>query len=148
MHAVDWGTFELTVAPLAAVGRRRLHGRVAYLGTIRGDGAPRVHPVTPIVSDDALYTFMEPTSPKAKDLRRDPSFTLHAGVEDNNGGEGEFAFSGQAELVTDAAERQRAVAASSYVPAERYIVFALNVSEAVCTLYGEDGPSRTRWPSG
>ena len=148
MHAVDWGTFERAAPPLAAVGRTRLHGRVAYLGTIRGDGAPRVHPVTPIVSKHVLYIFMEPTSPKGKDLRRDPRFTLHAGVEDNNGGEGEFALSGKAGLVTDAAERQRAVAASSYVPAERYILFALNVSEALCTTYEEDGPSRTRWPNG
>lgn len=133
---------------MAVVGRTRLHGRVAYLGTIRGDGAPRFHPVTPIVSDDALFIFMEPTLPKGKDLRCDPRFTLHAGVEDNNGGEGEFTFSGEAGIVTDAAERQRAVAASSYVPAERYVLFALTVSEALCTIYGENGHSRTRWASG
>ncbi len=148
MPTVDWATFERSAPEIGGAGRRRLHGRVAYLGTIRKDGSPRVHPVTPIVSADALYIFMEPTSPKGKDLERDPRFTLHAGVEDNNGGQGEFALSGEARLVRDSAGRERAVAASSYAPAERYILFALSLSEALHTTYGDAGPLRQRWSSG
>ncbi len=148
MTAVDWATFERSAPELAEAGRRRLHGRVAYLGTIRKDGSPRVHPVTPLVAADAVYIFMEPISPKGKDLQRDARFTLHAGVEDNNGGQGEFALSGEARLVIDSAERQRVVAASSYAPAERYILFALSPSQALYTTYGDAGPLRQRWSSG
>jgi hypothetical protein len=36
---------------------------VAYLGTLRADGSPRVNPVTPIVGEQ-LFLFMEPTSLK------------------------------------------------------------------------------------
>jgi hypothetical protein len=41
----------------------------AYLATVRSDGRPRFHPVTPIIADNALFVFMEPTSPKGRDLR-------------------------------------------------------------------------------
>ena len=147
MACVDWATFERAAPELAAAGRERLHGRVAYFGTIRRDGSPRVHPVTPIVSGDALYIFMEPTSPKGKDLERDARFTIHAGVEDIEGGRGEFALAGEASMVSGEA-RQRAVAAASYVPAERYILFQLSVGEVMHTAYGPAGPVRQRWASG
>ncbi|MGH2405330.1 MAG: pyridoxamine 5'-phosphate oxidase family protein, partial [bacterium] len=51
---------------------------MAYLATLRGDGAPRVHPVTPIVGEGRLFLFMEPTSPKGHDLRRDGRYALHS----------------------------------------------------------------------
>lgn len=148
METVDWGAFAGAAPELAAAGQERLDGRVAYLGTIRKDGAPRIHPVTPIISEAGVYVFMEATSPKGHDLRRDSRFTLHAGVEDNNGGGGEFVISGEARLVSDGAERQRAIAASSYPPAARYLLFTLTVSEALHTVYDGEAPSRTRWASG
>jgi hypothetical protein len=37
---------------------------------------------------------MEPTSPKAADLRRDPRYALQCGVEDDRGGGGEFHVTG------------------------------------------------------
>jgi hypothetical protein len=36
----------------------RLHGQVAYLATTRSNGAPRVHPVTPIIGGGHLFIFM------------------------------------------------------------------------------------------
>ena len=65
---MTWGDLERADPELAAAGARRLHGRVAYLATVSPDGAPRVHPVTPIVGDGLLFVFMEPTSPKGADL--------------------------------------------------------------------------------
>lgn len=55
--------------------------RIAYLATTARDGAPRVHPVSPFISEQELYVFMEPTSPKGDDLRRDGRFALHAPVD-------------------------------------------------------------------
>src|SRR5215510_3544343 len=97
----SWQEFTQQAPELAAFGKTRLQGRVAYLGTIRADGDPRVHPVTPIIGDEHLFLFMEPTSPKGKDLQRDARYTLHCSVEDSSGGGGEFYVRGQATLNTD-----------------------------------------------
>ena len=72
----------------------RLLAAPAYLATVRTSGAPRVHPVTPIFTEAGLYLFMEPTSPKAADLRERDRFALHNGVPDNAGTGGEASVSG------------------------------------------------------
>ena len=130
---------------LAQIGQARLHGQVSYLATTRANGAPRVHPVTPIVGSGKLFVFMEPTSPKGKDLMRDGRYALHCGVEDNSGGKGEFYVWGNGHLVTDAAVRATAAAASIYTPADRYILFELDVTRARSTIYDENGPSHQSW---
>src|SRR5918992_547093 len=66
---VSWGEFKELAPELAAFGDGRLRLPPAYLATVRRNGAPRVHPVTPIIDVEALFVFMEPTSPKARDLR-------------------------------------------------------------------------------
>ena len=133
---------------LAAFGAGRLHRIPSYLATVRPDGGPRVHPVTPIISADHLFLFMEPTSPKGRDLRERASYALHNGVPDNEGTGGEFHLRGTANLVVD--EKLRAVALSSagYIPLERYILFELHVTEARCNGYGDVTlPSPTHWRS-
>ena len=48
----SWSEFSKQAPELAAYGAKRLGGdRVAYLGTLRPDGGPRVHPVTPILGE-------------------------------------------------------------------------------------------------
>ncbi len=67
-----WQEFAAAAPELAAFGERRFReAEVAYLATVRPDGSPRVHPVTPVLCEGNLYLFMEPTSPKSQDLRRD-----------------------------------------------------------------------------
>lgn len=146
---MSWAHLVAANPGLATHGRDRLHGRVCYLATVRADGSPRVHPVTPDITDDALYVFMEPTSPKGHDLRRDSRYALHAGVEDNEGGGGEFLVTGRAIPVDSAAERAIAAAASPYQPvADRYILFRLDVEHAMRTTYGDGRPVRERWDAG
>jgi nitroimidazol reductase NimA-like FMN-containing flavoprotein (pyridoxamine 5'-phosphate oxidase superfamily) len=142
---VNWAAFAAAAPELAVEARRRLHGRVSYLATLRVDGSPRVHPVTPIVDGERLFLFMEPTSPKGHDLRRDPRYALHCGVEDTSGGAGEVIVRGRAEAVGDPGLRSAAIAAAPYEPAERYVLFVLGVEEVVLTRYGEGGPQRERW---
>ena len=50
---------------------------LAYLATLRADGAPRVNPMCPILHDGGLYAFLIP-GPKRDDLLRDPRFAMHA----------------------------------------------------------------------
>ena len=142
---MSWQNLENENPELAQTGQRRLHGRVSYLATVRSNGAPRVHPVTPIIGEGRLFVFMEPTSPKGKDLVRYGRYALHCGVENTSGGEGEFYVWGSAHLITDAATRALAVQVSSYQPAERYILFELDVDRARGTTYGEEGPVHQSW---
>ena len=54
---MSWQSLENNHPELAAFGAERLNGNVAYLATVRQDGSPRVHPVTPIilVVEDAAF---------------------------------------------------------------------------------------------
>jgi hypothetical protein len=140
-----WNEFASAAPEIAAYGLKRLNGRVAYLGTVRENGRPRVHPVTPIISDQRLFIFMEPTSPKGRDLEREGHYVLHCSVEDSSGGQGEFYVRGIAERLDDAVSRQEAIAASSYKPQERYILFTLSVEYAFMNLYSDDGSDTKRW---
>jgi hypothetical protein len=82
---MSWKDFEEANPELAAFGLERFKSGVAYLATVRKDGSPRVHPVTPIVGDGYLFVFMEPTSPKGYDLRRDGRYAMHSAVSDSSG---------------------------------------------------------------
>ena len=66
---VTWQAFETEAPELASFGRERIDRRVSFLATVRGDGGPRVHPVTPWILDGHLYVRMYATSPKVADLR-------------------------------------------------------------------------------
>jgi hypothetical protein len=49
---------------------------LGFLATVRRDGGPRVHPMCPVITDDALFAFIEP-GPKLGDLRRDGRYAMH-----------------------------------------------------------------------
>jgi hypothetical protein len=139
-----WREFSQQAPELAAFGEARFGSGVAYLGTIRADGGPRVHPVTPIIGEQ-LFLFMEPTSPKGKDLERDPRFTLHCSVEDSSGGGGEFYIRGRAARSIDPLMREQAVKAASYSPSDRYILFVLSIEFAFMNIYVNGNATPRRW---
>lgn len=144
---VIWSVFAADAPALEAFGRARLERRVAYLATVRGDGAPRVHPVSPFIGAGSLYLYMEPTSPKAADLRRDARYALHGGVENDGGGGGEFYVTGEAREIAEAPTRAQAFAAAraaGYQPAERHVVFELLLARVLATTY-DGGRKRERW---
>jgi hypothetical protein len=144
----QWHSFARAAPALAAFGQSCLERppTVSYLGTIAADGLPRVHPVTPIVGDGRLFLFMEPTSPKVRDLRERRVFALHNGVPDGDGTGGEFFVRGLAEPVEDPAGRSVAAAAANFEAADRYVLFELTVAEARCIGYGDVTlPDPRRW---
>jgi hypothetical protein len=143
-----WSQFAVAAPELEAFGRSRIEDKIAYLATSRADGGPRVHPVSPFIAEGRLFIYMEPTSPKGHDLRRDPRYALHCSVEDNSGGQGEFCIKGRAEEVNDQALRTKAfrqAEARGYDPKERYVLFELMIEEAQSTVYVDDGPVRNKW---
>jgi len=140
-----WADFADEEPDLAMFGVERFQQGVAFLATVRADGAPRVHPVTPIVGEGRLFLFMEPTSPKGHDLRRDGRYMLHSLVTDQEGSGGEFLVHGRAAPVDDAAGRATAARAASYQPDDRYILCDLGVDGAASTVYDQGQPVRRRW---
>lgn len=130
---------------LAAYGASRFTDRVAYLATVRKDGTPQVHPVSPILRQNRLFVFMYPTSPKAHDLQRGSAYMLHCAVEGNDGGEGEFYVQGKAEQVHDPAlwELVRPGHADEF--GVRYILFEFSVDRAFSMIYVGDDTAINRW---
>jgi hypothetical protein len=142
----SWGEFAAAEPELASFGADRLARPPAYLATVRGDATPRVHPVTPVVTLDGLFVFMEPASPKGRDVRERGRYALHNGVPDTDGTGGEFSVSGRGRLVEDAVIRATAERAASYDPAATYVLFELLVNEARCNGYGDvELPEHRRW---
>jgi hypothetical protein len=71
---------------------------LAYLATVRTDGAPRVHPFCPIFAAGRVFAAIPRSSPKGNDLRRDGRYVIHAlpGTDD-----AEFSLRGTATEVDD-----------------------------------------------
>ncbi len=93
---------------MAEFGRRLFYQfgvGLGFIGTVRKDGGPRLHPMCPLLFDGNLYAFIE-RGPKYHDLRRDPRYALHAfpAARDDH----EFFITGRAELVATADPRQHA----------------------------------------
>ena len=74
-----WKEFEGAQPEMAAAGSKLLYHfgpGLAFLATVRRDGAPRLHPICPTIVDGRLYVIIG-KSPKRGDLRRDGRFALH-----------------------------------------------------------------------
>lgn len=142
-----WDDFAAEHPALAVFGAERLQRSTAYLATLRADGAPRVHPVAPVIGGGRLLLFMEPTSPKGDDLRERGSYALHNGVIGTGTG-GEFFISGTGRPCDDPDVRHAANEAASYEVEERWVLFELDVTTARCKGYGDvELPEPKTWTS-
>jgi hypothetical protein len=145
---MTWKLFSHSAPELALFGEQRMNGRICYLATVRLDGSPRVHPVSPFITGEHLYIHMEPTSPKKHDLMRDPRFAMHCSVADNSGGTGEFVIRGRGKLIIDAALCNLAFEQAKEMglePKQRYVLFEFSIEEAMSTIYQDEGPVRQKW---
>lgn len=145
MEAVPWAVLEREDVALAAFGQARLDGKVAYLATLRKDGRPRAHPVTPIIGDGHVFIFLEPSSPRTRDLEENPDFCLHCAMSDSSGSSGEFQTTGIAVKVPDKETRDLAESISNFRPSVRSLLFELYITDALSTAYRNGQPKRRRW---
>jgi hypothetical protein len=153
---LTWAEFARARPDLAEAGRRLLYQfgvGLAFLATVRPDGGPRLHPMCPLVTDDALLGFIQP-SPKRQDLHRDGRYALHAFPPEDN--EDAFYISGRAVLVDD---RQRRQAATDQFLAERELeaappgfdaqdLFEFHLDRCLWTAtsgHGDWNPRHTIW---
>lgn len=97
----SWSEFASAAPTLAATIRGALHqygAGLGYLATIRPDGGPRIHPVSPTVTGGGLYCCLLDT-PKRRDLERDSRYALHAFPAEET--DDEASLRGSVRLVTD-----------------------------------------------
>jgi hypothetical protein len=94
---VEWRRFK-RVAPKLASQIEEVFGRngLALIGTLRGDGFPRISPVEVFFLPGEALLGMMYRSKKAPDLLRDPRCVLHGTVSDPNGSEPELKLYGRA----------------------------------------------------
>jgi hypothetical protein len=139
-----WAELEIADPELGRFGRERLQGRVAFHATLRADGSPRVHPVSPWFGAGLLMVACRATSPKVEEFGRDGRYALHSaiGADDHEGEGGEFLVRGWMERVSDV---HPAALARPYEAAYELAVYACAVEEAVATSYDGDAPAYRRW---
>ncbi|MEX2158824.1 MAG: pyridoxamine 5'-phosphate oxidase [Dehalococcoidia bacterium] len=102
-----WSDFANAEPEMARRGRELLNIPVAYLATVRRDGAPRLHPLSPMFAEGRLFVAIQSSAPRRYDLLRDGRYSLH-GLPPMLGpdyDEFEINVTGRATLVRDATLR-------------------------------------------
>jgi len=153
---ISWSHFKAQQPELARQGADLLYHYgvgLAFLGTVRADGGPRVHPVCPLLTGTGLYAFIIP-SPKQSDLHRDGRYAMHSFPLDDN--EDAFYLSGVANNIQDPQIRdqlarqfadERSEAALPPPDKEQHL-FEFQVQAAMLTLttgHGDPEPQHTIW---
>ncbi len=133
-----WSEFSAADPSLAAGIRALLQQYgpgMGYLATVRPDGGPRVHPVSPVLTD-GLYVFVI-ASPKRHDLERDGRYALHSYPPEDN--DDEAYLTGRATPVLDPlviARLADALHASAHID---WRLFELSVETAMLRRHGTAG---------
>lgn len=142
----SWSEFRIARPRLAAAIRDLVHQYgpgLGYLATVRADGAPRIHPVSPVVTDEGLYCFVI-DSPKRHDLDRDGRYALHAFPPEDTDDEAYVA--GHARPVTDQARVARLAEALRAEPAVDWRLYEFSVEVAmVARRHDAGGPPGARY---
>ncbi|MFE4592920.1 pyridoxamine 5'-phosphate oxidase family protein [Streptomyces laurentii] len=135
----NWSAFEAADPGLAAVVRERFGMYVHHaLATLRTDGSPRLSGIEADFRGGELWLGMMANSLKARDVRRDPRFSLLANPGEGTGmGGGDVRVSGRAVEITDA-ERIAWYVGETGAP-EPLHLFRTELSEVVRTrVEGEE----------
>ncbi len=131
--ALTWAQFAMASPTLAAEVRSLFeqYGQAfGYLATVRLDGGPRVHPVSPVIADGGLFCFVT-ASPKRRDLERDGRYALHAYPAESS--DDEAYLTGRVRPVTDEVQRARIATSHRASPDVNWRLFELEIEVAMVT---------------
>jgi hypothetical protein len=150
--AVTWKEFAEADPQLAEIGAGLLFQfgvGLAFLATIRKDGAPRLHPFCPVMSGERLYGLIQAESPKKFDLMRDGRYAMQAFPPPREESE-EFYLSGVARLIEDPAIRKSVLADAKHIAHESEVLFEFLIDRAMYTAWENWGtpdikPVHTIW---
>ncbi|OGO37181.1 MAG: hypothetical protein A2W35_10665 [Chloroflexi bacterium RBG_16_57_11] len=133
----NWKEFAQAEPSLAQTGANQLFQYevgLAFLASIRKNGAPRLHPVCPVLSKARLYVLIMPNSPKRLDLERDGRYALQAFPQDKPDSD-EFYLSGTARLIDDPAIYADVLADAKHHANPDEILFELEIDRAMHTRW-------------
>jgi hypothetical protein len=102
----SWNDLTNEEPEIATLGRKLLFGSRGHVGrafiaTLRKDGAPRLHPISVVISKGHLYVVIPSTSPKCADLTRDGRYAMQAFPPSCNEEPAEFYLAGRAQRIQD-----------------------------------------------
>ncbi|MGW0434667.1 pyridoxamine 5'-phosphate oxidase family protein [Micromonospora sp. NPDC003197] len=132
----SWSEFATDDPRLAAAIRSLIQQYgpgFGYLATVRADGGPRVHPVSPVITDEGLFCFIV-DSPKRRDLERDGRYALHSFPPEESDDEAYVA--GRARPVTDQARVARLADSARAAPQVDWRLFEFTVDVAMLSRHG------------
>jgi hypothetical protein len=149
----SWQEFETGAPAMADAGKTLLYQfgpGLAFLATVRKDGAPRLHPICPTIVDGSLYALILPSSRKCSDLKRDGRYALHTFPPKDK--DDEFLVTGRACLVDDHAQAMRVrddLVARGMKSSGEEALFRLEIDTVLHADYpgghGTFPPKYTRW---
>jgi hypothetical protein len=126
--------------PALAAGIRALLQQyglgMGYLATVRADGSPRVHPVSPVITDTGLYCFIV-DSPRRRDLQNDGRYALHSYPPEES--DDEAFLSGRAVRVHDPLVIASLAGALRASPDVDWQLFELLIDSATLRQHGPAG---------
>lgn len=134
---VTWKEFAAAEPDLAGAGRALLIQftvGLAFLATVRRDGAPRLHPVCPVLSGDRLFVLITPESPKRRDLESDGRYALQTFPQPKPGSD-EFYLAGRARAVADAPTRAAVLRDARHMADAAELTFELLIDRAMHTRW-------------
>ncbi len=126
----NWSDFAAGSPALAASIRSAIYQYgtgLGFLATVRPDGGPRVHPVSPAIVGRGLYCCMV-DSPKRRDLERDGRYALHTYPADDN--DDEAGLRGWVRPVTDAQKIRTIGAEMRADPRTRWWLYEMRIEMA------------------
>jgi len=134
---VTWRELAAAAPDLADIGRSLLFQfkvGLAFLATVRRDGAPRLHPVCPVLSNGRLFVLITPTSPKRDDLLRDGRYALQSFPQPKAGSD-EFSIAGKAVLIEDSTVRAEVLRDAQHMADASETVFELWIDRVMHTKW-------------
>jgi hypothetical protein len=135
----SWSDFLAAEPQLAAAVRALMQQYgpgMGYLATVRPDGGPRVHPVSPVITEEGLYCFVV-DSPKRRDLERDGRYALHSYPPEDS--DDEACLTGTAQPVRDSVVVDRLAGALRASPQVDWRLFEFTVDTAMVRRHGPAG---------
>lgn len=143
----SWSDFAAAAPRLAIEIHNIIHqyGQgFAYLATVRPDGGPRLHPVSPVIAEGGLFCFLI-NSPKRRDLERDGRYALHSYPGEHT--DDEAYLTGRAQPVADTRRRDRVARAARADIRGDWLLFELDIDVATVTRHigTLQTPTHTIW---
>jgi len=147
---VTWAAFRRGDPGLSALAEARMaEDGLVLVGSLRGNGWPRISPVEPLVVGDELYLGMMWRSRKALDLLADPLCVVHTTVHDRAGTQGDVKVYGRAVDVADPGERERYASALEeaigWRPDGDFHLFAVDITEVGWFRVVDGGHETRAW---